>query len=213
MPEIVSIQLGKVRHYGEGKDEWVTATFKEPVTGGVLLTGEGFAGDAVADRRYHGGPEKAVLVYSHDHYALWDAELFHQQLPPGAFGENILVAGLTENETCLGDIWEIGRALVQVSQPRQPCWKQARRWGIRDLVVRMNHAGRSGWYLRVLREGTVKAGDPFHLRERTHPEWPIARANQVYHFRKNDRSATAELAACPALAESWRVELLERLEG
>lgn len=217
MSRIVSIQLGTVRPYGDDDAaepidrKWVTATFKEPVQGPVLLTETGFAGDVVADRRYHGGPDKAALVYSQDHFAPWLAECFSDPLPPGAFGENLLVAGHSEKDSCIGDIYEIGEALVQVSQPRQPCWKQARRWRIHDLVVRMNKTGRTGWYLRVLRPGLVEAGTTFNLRERPHPEWPVTRAHDVYHFRKTDRSATAELAACALLAASWRDELTERL--
>lgn len=178
-----------------------------------MLTAEGFAGDHVADRRYHGGPDKAALAYSHDHYAAWLEDGFTEPLPAGAFGENLLVSGYSEKDACIGDIYELGAALVQVSQPRQPCWKQARRWGMKDLVVRMNKAARTGWYLRVLREGNVQAGDHFNLRERPHPEWAVTRAHEVYHFRKADHDATAALAACPLLAASWRDELLDRLNG
>ncbi|MBI4902209.1 MAG: MOSC domain-containing protein [Acidobacteria bacterium] len=217
MSLIVSIQLGRIRTYGRDdaanpqEKTWTTATFKEPVEGPVLLTAAGFVGDSVADRRFHGGVDKAALAYSHDHYAAWLNDGFVEPLPPGAFGENLLVAGYSEKDCCIGDIYELGEALVQVSQPRQPCWKQARRWGMRDLVVRMNKAGRTGWYLRVLREGRVAAGDHFNLRERPHPEWPVTRANEVFHFGKTDRTATAELAACGLLAASWRDELIERL--
>ena len=212
MSRIVSIQLGRIRTFTEASGQaWKTATYKDPVEGPVLLTKEGFVGDTVADRRFHGGPDKAALVYGQDHYGYWLTDGFTEPLPPGAFGENLLVAGHSEKDSCIGDTYELGEALVQVSQPRQPCFKQARRWNIKDLVVRMNKAGRTGWYLRVVREGRVQAGDHFNLRERPCPEWPITRAHQVYHYGKSDRSATAELAACPLLAENWRETLLERL--
>ncbi|MBS1825204.1 MAG: MOSC domain-containing protein [Acidobacteria bacterium] len=208
MSTVVSIQTGKIRSY----DGWRTATYKDPVQGEVFLGTEGFEGDQQADRRYHGGPDKAALVYSHDHYAPWHAELFPDPLPAGAFGENILVAGLREGDVCVGDVYELGQAKVQVSQPRQPCGKQARRWGIPDLVQQINRRGWTGWYLRVLREGHVQAGDRFELVERPHPEWVVTRAHDVMHFRKKDADAAAELASCPALSEEWVKELRLRVE-
>lgn len=203
MSQVISIQVGKIRSY----DGWRTATYKDPVQGAVHLGKEGFEGDQQADRRYHGGPEKAALVYSHDHYAPWHAELFPEPLPAGAFGENLLVSGMSEKDVCVGDIYILGEAQVQVSQPRQPCGKQARRWGIADLVDQINKRGWTGWYLRVLREGLVRAGDTFQLMERPHPEWPIPLAHEVMHHRKKDVQAAEALAACPALSPEWVNEL------
>jgi MOSC domain-containing protein YiiM len=196
---VVSIQVGRIRSF----DGWRTATYKNPVQGPVMLRGEGFDGDQQADRRYHGGPDKAALVYSQDHYAPWHAELFPEPLPAGAFGENILVSGMSEGDVCVGDMYELGEAQVQVSQPRQPCGKQARRWGIVDLVDQINRRGWTGWYLRVLREGRVQAGDRFVLVDRPHAEWTVERAHEVMHFRRRDVEATEALAACPALSEEW----------
>ncbi len=207
MAEVVSIQIGKIQTY-EG---WRTATYKNPVQGAVALGTEGFAGDQQADRRYHGGPDKAVLVYSHDHYGPWHAELFPEPLPVGAFGENILVSAMSEADVCIGDVYDLGEARVQVSQPRKPCGKQARRWGIADLVEQMNRRGWTGWYLRVLREGRVQAGDGFALVERPYAEWTVARAHEVMHFQKKDADAAAALAACPALSGDWVEELQLRV--
>ncbi|MBL8173436.1 MAG: MOSC domain-containing protein [Bryobacterales bacterium] len=207
MPQVDSLQIGKI----SSQNGFRTATYKNPVQGPLHLGMEGFAGDRQADRRYHGGPDKAALVYSHDHYAPWHAELFPTPLPPGAFGENILVSGMTEQDVCVGDIYQLGLAQVQISQPRQPCGKQARRWGIADLVQQINKRGWTGWYLRVLREGLVQAGDSFQLLARPHPEWPVPLAHQVMHFRKTDAAAASALAACPALARDWVDELSLRV--
>lgn len=203
MSEVLSIQTGKIQTHNGFR----TATYKDPVQGPLHLGKEGFAGDQQADRRYHGGPDKAALVYSNDHYAPWHAELFPHPLPPGAFGENILVSGITEKDVCVGDIYTLGESQVQVSQPRQPCGKQARRWGIPDLVDQINKRGWTGWYLRVLREGRVQSGDRFQLIERPNPEWPIPRAHQIMHYRRKDLEATEALAACPALSHEWVAEL------
>jgi MOSC domain-containing protein YiiM len=210
---VVSIQIGKIRQYGDpdARDpidrEWTTATFKEPVGGPVWLASEGFAGDQQADRRFHGGVDKAVLVYCADHLKLWEKEMFFTELPYGAFGENISVSGMAEPDVCIGDIYALGEARVQVSQPRQPCWKQARRWRIHDLVVQVNRTGRTGWYLRVLREGHVQAGSHFVLEERPHSDWTVSRAHQLLHFNKTDVESMRELASLPALAEAWRRDL------
>lgn len=208
---IRSLQTGTIETHDDGQGPaWITATYKSAVPGSLLLTAEGLEGDQQADRRHHGGPDKAVLVYNHDHYAAWHREIFPEPLPPGAFGENILVEAMTEADVSIGDVYAVGAAIVQVSQPRQPCWKQARRWGIHDLVVRMIDTCRCGWYLRVRQPGIVSAGDEFRLLERPHPEWTIPRAHHVMHFGKNDRAESLALAAVAALSEDWKHDLLRR---
>ena len=207
---IVSLQVGLPRLMDPHGQPWTTATFKDPVSGKVALSWEGLDGDGHADLVNHGGVDKAVLVYSDDHAERWRRELFPEGLPPGAFGENFTVQGLTEASVCLGDVFQVGAARVQVSQPRQPCWKQARRYAMNDLVVRIVRTGRTGWYLRVLAEGLVEAGDVMTLLERPHPEWTIERANQVMHVAKTNRELSLELADCPALAQSWVTSLRKR---
>lgn len=207
---VVSLQVGLPRLMDAHGQPWTTATFKDPVSGKVALSWEGLNGDGQADLVNHGGVDKAVLVYSDDHAERWRRELFPEGLPPGAFGENFTVQGLTEANVCLGDVFQVGSARVQVSQPRQPCWKQARRYAMNDLVVRIVRTGRTGWYLRVLTEGLVEAGDVMTLLERPHPEWTIERANQVMHVAKTNRELSLELAACPALAQSWVTSLRKR---
>lgn len=212
MSTVVSLQLGKLQTLASPEGDWTTATFKQPAEGPVWLGELGFTGDEQADRKNHGGPDKAVLVYSADHYADWHPEVFAEPLPFGAFGENLSVAGMQEADVAVGDVYRLGGAVVQVSQPRQPCWKQARRWGVRDLVVKINQTGRTGWYLRVIEEGHVQAGDSFALMDRPHPEWPLPLAHQIMHFRKDDAEPARALAACPLLAESWKRELLRRVK-
>ena len=207
---VVSLQVGLPRLMDAHGQPWTTGTFKDQVSGKVALSWEGLNGDGQADLVNHGGVDKAVLVYSDDHAERWRRELFPEGLPPGAFGENFTVQGLTEANVCLGDVFQVGSARVQVSQPRQPCWKQARRYAMNDLVVRIVRTGRTGWYLRVLTEGHMEAGDVMTLLERPHPEWTIERANQVMHVAKTNRELSLELAACPALAQSWVTSLRKR---
>ncbi len=208
---VVSIQVGLPRTYdtgdttGGGPSEWRTGFFKEPVAGPVWLRRDNLEGDGQADLQVHGGPDKAVLVYSADHYEAWRAELGVAEVPPGAFGENLTVTGCTEADVCIGDLWTLGKGRVQVSQPRGPCWKLARRWKHEDLPARVVETGRTGWYLRVIEEARVEPG-PFRLGERPWPEWTIARVNAVIYpaVRERDPEEERRLAACPLLADNWR---------
>lgn len=213
--QLLSIQVGRPQAFGHASAAlwpdrpWTTGFFKVPVAGPVWLGGENLAGDGQADLRHHGGPEKAVNVYPAEHYPYWATELGVMELPRPAFGENFTTAGLLEAAVCIGDVFGLGTALVQLSQPRQPCWKLNRRWRIPDLAWRVQQSGRTGWYFRVLREGEVEAGQTFQLRERPHPGWTVATANEVMHLRQHDLDRAHALAGCPALAASWR-ESLER---
>ena len=169
-------------------------------------------GDGQADLENHGGIDKAVLAYSADHYPTWRRELGIPETAFGAFGENLTIAGLSEESVCIGDIFGIGEARFEVSQPRQPCWKLARRWRMHELLATVVRNGRSGWYLRVLEPGRIEKQMPVTLVERPNPEWSVARASQILHHRTQDLALTLQLAAVPRLADSWVEELHDRAE-
>jgi MOSC domain-containing protein YiiM len=213
-----SIQIGAPRSYGvegavDAHDQpWTTGFFKTPVEGPIFVGATNLVGDGQADRDNHGGIDKAVLAYSADHYPKWREELCISDMPNGAFGENLTIAGLSEESVCIGDIFRMGRVTFEASQPRQPCWKLARRWRMHALTALVVRNGRSGWYLRVLEEGWIEAHMPVVLIERPNPVWSIARANEILNHRKNDLPLTLELARVPRLADSWVQELQERAE-
>lgn len=213
---LLSLQVGMPRTLGvvgatdPMEKRWTSAIFKEPALGPVRVAALGLAGDGQADRQHHGGPDKAINVYPSEHYAHWREELSTCDMAAGAFGENFTTVGLLESEVCIGDTFAVGEVLVQLSQPRQPCFKLARRWRVRDFVSRIRNNGRSGWYFRVLRTGEVAAGMPLVLADRPYPEWTVARANELMYRGKSDRRANALLAACPALSASWRETLSNR---
>ncbi|HEX9892574.1 MAG TPA: MOSC domain-containing protein [Gemmatimonadales bacterium] len=196
---------------------FTSAIWKEPVQGPIWLDATGLHGDRVADTKHHGGPYRAALMYSGDHYPRWRSEWNRKDIGPGGFGENLTVRGVVEATVCLGDVFEVGEALVAVTSPRTPCHILARRHGRRDLVetVRANH--RHGWYLRVLRPGWIEAGQPVALRERPYPQWPIDRVAEVKWNRKQCPEEAALLAQCPALIPNWKAALREgggvRVEG
>ena len=212
-PTIASIQVGQPREMTDPgwpdlrTGPWVSAIIKEPVSGPVWLATTNLAGDKQGNPAVHGGPDKAALAYGAGHYPLWLAEL-GRELPHGAFGENLTIAGLDEESVCIGDTFEAGEAIVQVSQPRAPCWKLARRWGIKQLTALVADNGRTGWYLRVVREGHLEAGRPYRLIERPHPEWTVMRATRVMQNRRREMSSANELARLPELADSWQIQLL-----
>ncbi len=213
---LVTLCVGKPQNYGSPDatnthdKPWTTGFFKSPLVGRVFLGRTNLAGDGQADLKHHGGPDKAVLAYSANHYPDWKREI-GRDLPHGAFGENFTVDGLNERTVCIGDVYALGAARVEVSQPRQPCWKLARRWRMNELVAMVIQNGRSGWYLRVLEEGYVEPGMTMTLLARPESQWPVARANHILHHCKLDRDLTEALAAVGPLAQSWKDELLERL--
>jgi MOSC domain-containing protein YiiM len=218
-PLLVSIQVGLPRSYGrEGADDpmdqpWQSGFFKAPVDGPRWLGRTNLVGDGQADLVNHGGPDKAVLSYAASHYPDWREQLEKPDLPHGAFGENFTIDGLTEETVCIGDRYALGQAIVEVSQPRAPCWKLARRWRIKDLTALVEQSGRTGWYVRVLEEGEVRAGLTLTLLERPYPEWTVARATRVMRGRTRDRAAAGALAGCEVLAASWRDRLAQAAAG
>ena len=191
--------------------QWTSGFIKQPVAGALWLGRTNLVGDGQADLRVHGGPDKAALAYAAEHYPAWKAELELDHLGSGGFGENFTIEGLNEHIICLGDVYSLGEAHLQISQPRQPCWKLGRRWRMPDLPKRAVATGRMGWYFRVLREGPVAAGQRIELLERPLPQWTIARLNDLMYFDQRNVPALTALAACPLLAESWREVFEQRL--
>jgi MOSC domain-containing protein YiiM len=190
---------------------FITGMCKKPVSGPLLLTGQGFEGDGVGDRKHHGGTDKAVCVYSLDHYAHWEAVL-GIPMPEAAFGENFSVAGLQEGDIHIGDVLRAGSALVQVSQPRQPCTTLAARYGRSEFVKLVSDSGRTGFYLKVLEEGRVKAGDSLDPVEQDSRQVSISFANHVWYLDRKNREAIEKVLSVPALSEAWRKSFLELKE-
>lgn len=181
-----------------------TGIYKTPVEGRVMLRQHNLDGDRQADLTVHGGPDKAVYVYSYDHYAYWQRELGRDDLTYGVFGENFTVDGMTEESVFIGDVYRVGGALVEVTQPRAPCYKLAAKLNLPTFVKTFTQAERTGFYLAVLEEGEVGAGDVIERIE-TGPERMSVR--DVFHllYFDNDNIVQAQRALrIPALAAVWR---------
>ncbi len=211
---IVSIQIGMPRLYDYGDEQVLTGGYKQPVAS-AMLRFRGFEGDGQADLANHGSPDQAALIFAAEHYPYWEERL-GCKLSPGAFSENLMVEGATEAAICVGDIYRIGDALVQATQPRQPCSKLARKLGEPRLPDWVIDARQGGVYVRVLEEGTVTAGGPLELIERLPDCIRISVVNDIIYDRVRDRSLIARLAVLPEFSADGRrrfAQKLARLDG
>lgn len=207
--ELLSIHAGKVQTHDYNGEEWTTAYKKQAVKGAVHVGKLNIEGDDQHHKKFHGGEHRAVLMYAAENYQLWADEL-ERDLPYGSFAENFTVSGLTENNVCIGDIYQIGDTVkVQVSQPRQPCQQIYRALGIRGIVKKIQASFRSGWYCRVLEEGTVDTGMPIQLIARLHPDWTITRAHEVMANRKDCPDDALALSKIEELEPGWRKKLAQ----
>jgi len=210
MHEILSLNVGMPRDVREGKRTVRTGIFKEPVVGPRLLTRTQLEGDGQADLENHGGASKAAYAYSADHYAPWQREL-DRPLPFGQFGENFTVTGLTEEKVHIGDVFRVGEARVEVTQPRVPCFKLGIRMGDPGFVGVFLESLRSGFYLRVLEEGRVAAGDRFERQSEGPDRVTVAEAMRLLFFDKKDLEGARRVLGVPALSPEWRAEFEKRV--
>ena len=214
MVEVVAVYVGTPKLLLDGPQRVYSAIAKEPVPLGTALwlsTGN-LAGDTQADLSVHGGSDKAVYAYPSEHLAPWTAEL-GEALGPAAFGENLSTRGVVEAGVRIGDVWKWDDALLQVSQPRWPCFKLALHRRCRDVQQRMRASGRTGWYLRVLEPGEVVVGSEIEVVQRDPVELTVEDAHLAMADRHvGDRARAEAIAHHAALADQWRGPLHERLE-
>jgi MOSC domain-containing protein YiiM len=204
-PRVVALRVALASTLSWRGEEVPSGFLKEQADGRLVLGPLGFDGDEQADLTVHGGPDKAACCYPSEHFPFW-TELTGEPFGPGAFGENLTLAGLTEQDVHIGDTYTLGDATVQVSQPRGPCFKVAARWGIRTLPAEMARGLRAGFYFRVVEPGAVAAGDPLELVERV-SDITVAEVLRVTYRDRHDPPALARVMAVPELAEQWRMAL------
>ena len=209
--QLVSLNVGlprEVVHQGRAVS---TGIFKEPVAGQVLLRRTNLDGDRQADLRVHGGADKAVYLYPFEHYAFWAAETGRDDFVYGQFGENFTVTGLLEDDIGIGDVLGVGQARLQVSQPRSPCFKLGIRMGDDEFPVRFAAANRTGFYLRVLEEGKVQAGDAIRILERAAGSMSVRDLFALRQAADATRTDYERAARLPGLSASWRAAFEKRL--
>lgn len=216
--KLLSVQLGKVKGYGDKESRdflgkyWESGSFKEATSLRVWAGKLGLNGDEVADKVHHGGEEKAIFANSYENYKEW-SEFLGKEMPFGALAENLTISGLHESNVCLGDIYKIGDATLQVSQPRKPCWKIAKRWNNQKFTHEIYTTGLTGWYYRVIEEGFLGAGDEVVLLSREAEQVSILDANMAFANPIMHRDILEKILSIPSLAPSYRASIEKRIAG
>ena len=210
--KLLSINVGLPREIEWEGETVLTSIFKEPVWGRVPVRSLNLAGDQQSDLTVHGGRDKAVYTYPSEHYAYWRRELPEMEFPWGAFGENLTTVGLLEDAVYIGDRLRIGSAEFTVTQPLMPCFKLGIRFGRPDMVKRFLASGRSGFYLAVLREGEIGAGDAVEIVARDEQRITVAEVNRLYTADDGEQDLLRRVSELPGLSARWQERFRKRLK-
>lgn len=198
--KVLSVSVGLPREFEHHGRPARSAIWKAPVAGRIAARGVNLAGDGQADRKAHGGPDKAVYAYAVEDLRWWEAEL-GRPLAHGQFGENLTIEGIALSDALVGERWEVGTAVFEVAEPRVPCWRLGVRMDDPRFPRRFTEALRPGAYLRIASEGDVGAGDEIRVVERPDHDVTVRDVLRIFAF---DRGDVARLVAVPRLSESWR---------
>jgi len=208
---LLSINVGLPREIQWQGKVVRTSIFKSPVSGDVRVSKLNLEGDQQSDLSVHGGVHKAVYAYPSEHYEFWREEVPGADLSWGAFGENLTIQGILEDEVRIGDRLRIGSAEFMVTQPRMPCFKLGIRFGRPDMVKRFLRSGRSGFYLTVLEEGQIAAGGPVEVLTRDEHGVTVADIVNLYQADATNQELLRKASDLPALPPDWREHFRKRL--
>jgi MOSC domain-containing protein YiiM len=197
---IVSVNVGRTRQFEYEERAVQSAIWKNPVTGRIAVRGVNLDGDEQADRRAHGGPDKAVYAYAIEDTRWWEKQI-GRPLSYGNFGENLTTQGIDVNDALIGEHWKIGSTVLEVSEPRVPCWRLGVRMNDKLFPRRFTEALRPGSYLRIVVEGDVGAGDEIRIIERPNHTMTI---RDVFRIYSRDHAEVETLLSIPQLSESWK---------
>ena len=215
--KLLSVQIGKIVTSGDEQSKeflarpYTTASYKKPINGKVEVTKNGIVGDFVADTVHHGGADKAVFANSFLNYKAWQEFLTVESLSFGALAENLTFDCIDENDVCIGDVHKIGSVIMEVSQPRKPCWKISRRWGNKNFTKEIFDTGKTGWYYRVLQEGLFQKGDAVEHISRPDIAVTIQEANDAFKAPDTHKQTVEKLLSLDFLAEAWSSGLKKRV--
>jgi MOSC domain-containing protein YiiM len=198
--QVLSVNVGRPREFEHQGKLASSSIWKTPVEGPVRARGVNLEGDDQADREVHGGPDKAVYAYAIEDIRWWEKQL-GRSLPLSAFGENLTASGVDVSAALIGERWEIGTAVFEVSEPRAPCWKLGVKMGDPGFPRKFTKAGRPGAYLRILRQGVLSAGDGIRVVER--PEHGVS-VSDVFRIYTREPEAAHRLLEVAALSEEWK---------
>ena len=209
--KLISLQVGLPRTLTRDGQKVITGIYKAPIAKRTQLHWTNLEGDKQADLINHGGQDKAVYAYPSEHYPYWNKELASSDLPWGAFGENFTTAGLLEDTVCLGDRFTIGAAEVVVTQPRIPCYKLSMKFDRKDMAERFLASRRSGFYLRVLREGEVGPGDEIALAHHDENDVSISDALRIHLHEPGASELIRRALRVEYLSAAWRADLRQQI--
>jgi len=209
-PRVVALYAGTIRRRDFGGRQADSAIAKTAVTGRARVRRLGLEGDAQADTRNHGGPDRAVCVYADERYPYWEGRLGRPLAAP-AFGENARVAGRLEQDVLLGEVWQAGRVILQVTEPRVPCWVPAAHNGEQHLTAWMSRTGYTGYLLSVLEEGAIEPGASVEVVERPARPLTVMELNRLTFRDQNDVEGLRGALACDGLLPDWRSSLEDQL--
>jgi MOSC domain-containing protein YiiM len=210
--KVLSVNVGGVREFEYNGRPARSAIWKSPVVGRIAARGVNLAGDDQADRKAHGGPDKAVYAYAVEDTRWWEKEI-GRALAYGEFGENLTTEGIDVNEALVGERWRIGTVVLEVSEPRIPCWRLGVRMNDKMFTRRFTEALRPGAYFRIVVEGDVGAGDEISVLERPDHDLTI---RDVFRIYNRDREEVERLLAVPQMSASWRrwaADYLQKAKG
>ncbi|WP_138417959.1 MOSC domain-containing protein [Aquibacillus sediminis] len=207
---IRSLNVGKPTTYHINEKKLRTGFIKAPVDQPIWLSKLGFEGDGQADLKNHGGEDKALLMYADHHYRYWQ-DYYQRHFDIPAFGENVTITGLTEEDVHIGDVFQLGEAVIQISQPRQPCYKIAEVHQLKDFPALVTETGFSGYYFRVLQEGIVSPTDELILKQTDPNAITVAYVFQTLFHHRKDRERIERLLQLETMATSLRESFLKRL--
>jgi len=219
MAKVLSLQVGRVKTYGDAQSkdfldkEWHSASFKEVSKMPLFAHVTGLDGDEVADKTHHGGVDKAIFANSYENYTHWASFLDVEHLPFGALAENLTITGLHEQSVMLGDVHQIGTVILQVSQPRKPCWKISRRWNHSAFTNEIFTSGLTGWYYKVLQEGLIGVGDEIKVVKQKSAQISILKANEAFREPEKYKPVLEAILDIPSLAISYKESIVKRLKN
>ena len=198
--KVLSVNVGKAREFDYHGRPARSAIWKSPVVGRITVRGVNLAGDDQADRKAHGGPDKVVYAYAIEDARWWEKQI-GRALAHGEFGENLTIEGIEVNDALVGERWQIGTTVLEVSEPRIPCWRLGVRMNDEKFPRRFTEALRAGSYFRLIVEGDVGAGDEIRVVEKPNHDLTI---RDVFRIYTRDRAEVERLLAVPQMSESWR---------
>ncbi len=211
--KVVSLQIGKIRTIKDDtmkEKQWITGSYKEPVSNIRDVSFDGFIDDEVSDLVHHGGEHKAIFANSLLNYSKWE-EYLDTKLTYGALAENLTLDNIDEEDVCIGDIHKIGTVTLEVSQPREPCWKISKKHNNKTFTKNIYDTGRTGWYYRVLEEGQIKQNDTVEFLRRIENPITILKANEVLRNPQANIELANQLTNLDVLGEPFRKSLNKKL--